>query len=109
MGGNKNEACLIYVTFDGRIFIYHNIKLAHVQTFSLIDALDNSQMIKQFMSRIGMDGEITPYIPRFSVRKVLTNHVISTRILHQWTAIIALYELFYTVRSLFNIYMAMLE
>jgi len=52
----RNEACLIYVTFDGRIYIYHNIKLAQVQTTSLIEALDNSETVRKFMEKFGKEG-----------------------------------------------------
>lgn len=54
---SSNEPCLIYVTFSGRIYIYHNIKLAHVQTVSLIEALDNNDKVKEFMAKIGMAGK----------------------------------------------------
>ncbi|XP_067931995.1 KICSTOR complex protein ITFG2-like [Watersipora subatra] len=56
---SKNEACLIYVTSSGRIYIYHNIKLAHVQTVSLIEALEGNEKVKQFMdnmARLGLDS-----------------------------------------------------
>lgn len=54
--GSNNEACLIYVTSSGRIYIYHNIKLAHVQTVSLIEALEGSDKVKEFTDKMGMIG-----------------------------------------------------
>lgn len=54
---SSNEACLIYVTFSGRIYIYHSIKLSNVQTVSLIEAVEDNQMVKDFMTKIGMAGE----------------------------------------------------
>lgn len=55
--GCDNEACLIYVTFSGRIYIYHNIKLDHVQTVSLIEALEGSDKVEEFMASMGKVGK----------------------------------------------------
>lgn len=48
------------MTFSGRIYIYHNIKLAHVQTVSLIEALEGSEKVKGFMEGVGRVGKFIP-------------------------------------------------
>ncbi|KAF6031016.1 ITFG2 [Bugula neritina] len=46
---SSNEPCLVYVTFSGRIYIYHNVMLAHVHTVSLIQEIDDSEKVKEFL------------------------------------------------------------
>lgn len=57
---SSNEPCLVYVTFSGRIYIYHNVMLAHVHTVSLIQEIDDSEKVKEFLrerNRTGRKGK----------------------------------------------------
>lgn len=55
----KQVPCLVYASFNNRIYLYHSITMSHVVTKSMVEVLKEDSMYQQMLDKLGISADDT--------------------------------------------------